>query len=204
MKSYSNNAANSTLDSVFGNLDKEKRNKKFYKDLQMMIKALSDEDKGYFISTFNEIVRITTKQFSCIPLCARKYYSEFFRNKIITLYNKKIKKISNMEFKCYCNNLLNAYIKSNITKAYLPIEPSFISKIYETEIIMASTPPIKKNVEITLTNDRNIDCPEMTLTGGINLLEPEIKPEQIIITEGKPIKPIKKTTKNNNIQSTEW
>lgn len=112
MKNYKKNAYNTTVTSIFQQIDKEDWN--LYNDL--INKGFTEKDKGYFINAFNQINKITHFQFFNIPPYFRKYYSTFFKNKVIILYNKIMKNIKNKEFKSLSDKLLKHFIKSNITK----------------------------------------------------------------------------------------
>lgn len=114
MKIYGKNSALCTLHSLMGTLDKTNNNTK--EVMETFISMANDKDINYFVKIFNEIIKKTSEQFLPIDNVIKKYYSEFFANKMKKLYDKKITKITDNDFKSYCNNLFNAYVRCNILK----------------------------------------------------------------------------------------
>jgi len=113
MKIYDKNSAICTLHSLMGTLDDVNNNTK--EVMETFISMANDKDINYFVKTFNEIIKKTSEQFLPIPDEIKKYYSEFFANKMKKIYDKKAK-ITDNDFKSYCNNLFNAYLRCNILK----------------------------------------------------------------------------------------
>lgn len=120
MKFYSVNAFKETANNIFRQI--EKKDWKMFLILTEQMNDVSITDRSYFVNAFNTVNRMTHKQFLQMPSHLRKYYVIFFRDKVRTVYENIMKNVKHRRFKSFSENLLNCYIKSNITKNYTPID----------------------------------------------------------------------------------
>lgn len=120
MKNYNNLSALSTLNSVVGNLDRV--NPTLVETITMFLEMCEPKDVGYFIKTFNEVIKKTYEQFLVIEPSARKYYIEYFVDKLDKLYHKRMDKVSDSDFASYSNCLYDAFKKSVIKNTYKYVE----------------------------------------------------------------------------------
>lgn len=132
MKNYNNLSALSTLNSVVGNLDRV--NPTLVETITMFLEMCEPKDVGYFIKTFNEVIKKTYEQFLTIQPAVRKYYIEFFVQKLDKIYHKRMDKVSDADFKSYSNCLYDAFKKSMIKNEYKYTEPHYSVYIKPPEI----------------------------------------------------------------------
>lgn len=178
IKEYSKNSAVCTLRSLMAHFDNEKVNINTIEVVETYISMANSKDICYFVKTFNEIIKKTSEQFTPMPMKLRGVYSEFFSNKLRKLYDKRMKNMTNPDFKSYCDNLFSAFLKSKVLKDFSKTPE--VTEIVKQPIPFTNT-SVNMNTELTpvVNHPKIVDKPE-----------PNIKKEQ--------------TKRKNNIQLNEW
>lgn len=191
MKIYDKNSAICTLNSLVGNLDKEKMNPNTIEVVKLFISMASDKDINRFVRTFNEVIKTTSEQFLSMPIELRGYYSEFFAKKMKKLYNKSISKITDRDFKSYCDNLFTAYCRCKILKDY---QKEIKDDLYIDDVKSEDTLQV-----LTRWVESPNEVENKTVFSPVN--NPNESFSKIVVPEEPPKK---KRITRNNIQLNEW
>lgn len=130
-KYYSNNAPFDILNQFKLYIKNSKKNETLCDDLMHQIYGVDAGGCTYselirFIRVFHEIMRDTHEQFYGIPTHLRKYYDEYFSNKMMKKFNKKFGKLPRSKFITNIETLLKEFLKNAVKCDWDKIRKEYI------------------------------------------------------------------------------
>lgn len=117
MKFYNKKSYIETFKHIFNQIPYGKKDWKLYHVMTEEMNV-SRYDMSYFVKAFDTIDRTFHEQFISIPDELKKFYSDFFSQKVQKIYDKFTNDIKDESFKSFSDNLLRCFIKYNITKNF--------------------------------------------------------------------------------------
>lgn len=118
MKIYNKESYIETFKHIFNQIPCGKKDWKLYHVMTEEMNNVSIYDISYFVKAFDTIDKMFHEQFITIPNELKKFYSDFFSQKVQKIYDKFTNNIKDKAFKSFSDNLLRCFIKYNITKNF--------------------------------------------------------------------------------------